>query len=209
MSDDNDGAFSTKELLLAAQRAIDGERGLREISDQRAKEWCDRYHAAESQHADAIAQITRERDEALSQNANSSSGAKSDTYEGCVEQHHRDSTELRRLCAERDQARRTAEYRKAEYNAANEAIANLTHENERLTRERDQAVKDSLRLDWLIEQQAWIQWTERDGSIRQCQVMTQDEDENYHVPSGEHRFFSIPREAIDAALSAPNDKEST
>lgn len=56
------------------------------------------------------------------------------------------------------------------------------------------------RLDFLIESCAWVQWTTRDGSIRQCQVYTQDEDENYHVLSGEHRFFNTPREAIDAAI---------
>lgn len=62
--------------------------------------------------------------------------------------------------------------------------------------------KDAERLDFMIEQQAWVQWTVRDGSIRQCQVYTQDEDENYHILSGEDRFFSTPREAIDAAIAA-------
>lgn len=61
-------------------------------------------------------------------------------------------------------------------------------------------VTDTERLDWLIAQQAWIQWTVRDGSIRQCQVYDQDEDENYHVLSGEDRYFNAPRDAIDAAL---------
>ncbi|WAS56243.1 hypothetical protein MK974_24395 [Burkholderia ambifaria] len=60
-------------------------------------------------------------------------------------------------------------------------------------------VTDTERLDWLIAQQAWIQWTVRDGSIRQCQVYDQDEDENHHVLSGEDRYFNTPREAIDAA----------
>lgn len=57
------------------------------------------------------------------------------------------------------------------------------------------------RLDWLIEKQAWIHFTKRDGSILQCRVWTQDEDENYHVLSGEGRFFNTPREAIDAAIA--------
>ncbi|SMG01234.1 FIG00461683: hypothetical protein [Burkholderia singularis] len=60
-------------------------------------------------------------------------------------------------------------------------------------------VTDTERLDWLIAQQAWIQWTVRDGSIRQCQVYDQDEDENYHILSGDDRYFNTPREAIDAA----------
>ena len=59
--------------------------------------------------------------------------------------------------------------------------------------------EDTKRLDFMIEQQAWIQWTVRDGSIRQCQVYIQDEDENYHILSGENRYFNTPREAIDAA----------
>jgi len=60
-------------------------------------------------------------------------------------------------------------------------------------------VTDTERLEWLIDQQAWIQWTVRDGSIRQCQVYDQDEDENYHILSGDDRYFNTPREAIDAA----------
>ncbi|MEF3068105.1 hypothetical protein [Pandoraea apista] len=61
--------------------------------------------------------------------------------------------------------------------------------------------KDAERLDFMIEQQAWVQWTVRDGSIRQCQVYTQDEDENYHILPGEDQFFSTPRKAIDAAIA--------
>jgi hypothetical protein len=60
--------------------------------------------------------------------------------------------------------------------------------------------RDTERLDWLVAQQAWIQWTVRDGSIHQCQVYDQDEDENYHVLSGDDRYFNTPREAIDAAI---------
>jgi hypothetical protein len=44
---------------------------------------------------------------------------------GLVDQHHRDSAELRKLCVARDQARRTAEYWKAEHNASNKRIAEL------------------------------------------------------------------------------------
>ncbi|WP_244109353.1 hypothetical protein [Burkholderia anthina] len=60
-------------------------------------------------------------------------------------------------------------------------------------------VTDTERLDWMIAQQAWIQWTVRDGSIRQCQVYDQDEDENYHILSGDDRYFNTPRDAIDVA----------
>jgi hypothetical protein len=61
---------------------------------------------------------------------------------------------------------------------------------------------DGERLDWMLDKNAFMVWTKRDGSILQCQVYTQDEDEEYHVLSGEHRYFNTPREAIDAAMSA-------
>lgn len=67
-------------------------------------------------------------------------------------------------------------------------------------------VEDSARLHFMLENGAWVQWTTRDGSIRQCQVYTQDEDENYLILSGEDRFFNTPREAIDAAISATRVK---
>ncbi|SAJ95525.1 hypothetical protein UA18_02430 [Burkholderia multivorans] len=63
------------------------------------------------------------------------------------------------------------------------------------------AAADTERLDFLIDRQAWVQWAMRDGSIRQCQVYDQDEDENYHILSGDDRYFNTPRDAIDAALS--------
>ncbi|WP_223275124.1 hypothetical protein [Delftia tsuruhatensis] len=61
---------------------------------------------------------------------------------------------------------------------------------------------DSARLDFVLQKDAFIVWTDRDDTIRQCQLMTQDEDEHYHVISGEHRFFNTPRQAIDAAIAA-------
>ncbi|BDD90911.1 hypothetical protein PanNE5_03510 [Pandoraea sp. NE5] len=45
--------------------------------------------------------------------------------DGLIEQHHRDSAELRRLCEARDQARRTAEHWKAEHLAGNAEIKRL------------------------------------------------------------------------------------
>lgn len=59
---------------------------------------------------------------------------------------------------------------------------------------------DTAMLEWLIEKQAWIQWENRDGSILQCQVYDQDEDEEYHILSGEGRYFNTPRDAIRAAM---------
>ncbi|MGD1323551.1 hypothetical protein ACNHE5_01085 [Pandoraea pnomenusa] len=45
--------------------------------------------------------------------------------DGLIEQHARDSAELRRLCAARDEARRTAEYWKANHLAGNAEIERL------------------------------------------------------------------------------------
>ncbi|MGA3803741.1 hypothetical protein ACI2T7_03560 [Ralstonia nicotianae] len=68
-------------------------------------------------------------------------------------------------------------------------------------------VRDGERLDWMLDKDAFMVWTKRDGSILQCQAYTQDEDEEYHVLSGEHRYFNTPREAIDAAMSAALEEE--
>jgi hypothetical protein len=65
--------------------------------------------------------------------------------------------------------------------------------------------KDAERLDFMIDERVWIQWTVRDGSIRQCQVYDQDEDENYIVRSGEDRYFNTAREAIDYALASQKE----
>lgn len=70
-----------------------------------------------------------------------------------------------------------------------------------LLAEVEAAAADTARLEFLIDQQVWVQWTVRDGSIRQCQVYDQDEDENYHILSGDDRYFNTPRDAIDAALA--------
>ena len=65
-----------------------------------------------------------------------------------------------------------------------------------------EAPTDAGRLDFMIRECAWIVWTKRDGSIRQCQLWTQDSDELIHIVSGESRFFNTARDAIDAAMRA-------
>lgn len=62
---------------------------------------------------------------------------------------------------------------------------------------------DSARLDFMLKKEAFVLWGLRDGSIRQCQLATQDEDERYWLLSGAKRFFNSEREAIDAALANP------
>lgn len=93
--------------------------------------------------------------------------------------------------------------------AAHEALeayaASMDAEIARLTAELEEARKDAGRLDYMLKESAFVVWSLRDGTIRQCQVWTQDEDEAYHYPAGEHRFFNTERDAIDAAMT----KEAT
>lgn len=70
------------------------------------------------------------------------------------------------------------------------------------------AERDTARLEFMIYQDAFVMWELRDGTIKQCQLMTQDEDENYHFLSGEHRFFNTPRAAIDAAMAATKGEQA-
>jgi len=70
------------------------------------------------------------------------------------------------------------------------------------------ALDDTARLDFMLANDAFTVPCNRDGSIKQYQLMTQDEDENYHVLHNEQRFYNTEREAIDAAIesSAPPQK---
>jgi hypothetical protein len=92
----------------------------------------------------------------------------------------------------------------AAFNSADSVIDGLHEVLRRAAPSEDK--RDSERLDWLIDRQAWIQWTVRDGSIRQCQVYDQDEDEEYHILSGDDRYFDTPRAAIDAAIAKGEGK---
>lgn len=71
----------------------------------------------------------------------------------------------------------------------------------------ESAGADSERLDFILAEEAFVVWAMRDGSIRQCQLLTQDEDERYWVLSGAFRFFNTEREAIDAAIAKPEMAE--
>ena len=66
----------------------------------------------------------------------------------------------------------------------------------------DGGVTDTLRLDFVLREGAFIVWSLRDGSIPQCQLWAQNEDEEILYLSGEHRFFNTERAAIDAALAS-------
>jgi hypothetical protein len=64
---------------------------------------------------------------------------------------------------------------------------------------------DTARLDFVIKADAFLAWKVFDSTIKRCQLMTQDEDENFHVLSGpDDRYFATEREAIDAAILAAN-----
>jgi hypothetical protein len=60
---------------------------------------------------------------------------------------------------------------------------------------------DTERLDFVIENSAFLVWRERDGSIVQCQLYKGDDDENVWPICGDERYFNSPREAIDAAIA--------
>ena len=66
---------------------------------------------------------------------------------------------------------------------------------------RKQAL-DSERLDFVLEKQAFI--SQIDATM--CQLMTQDEDEDFIALSGEGEAFRTPREAIDAARALSDKK---
>lgn len=70
----------------------------------------------------------------------------------------------------------------------------------RLTAELEAAKRDTDRLDFMLSNDAFTVTCNRDGSILQYQLMTQDEDENYHVLHNERRFYNTERDAIDAAI---------
>lgn len=65
--------------------------------------------------------------------------------------------------------------------------------------------EDMGRLDFMVGKTAWIQWRLFDDTFKRCQLMTQDEDENFICLSGEDKYFGTPREAIDAAIAAKRE----
>lgn len=68
------------------------------------------------------------------------------------------------------------------------------------------ALDDTARLDFMLANDAFTVLCNRDGSIKKYQLMTQDEDENYHVLHNEQRFYNAERDAIDAAIAASAPK---
>ena len=66
---------------------------------------------------------------------------------------------------------------------------------------------DAERLNFVLTHTAWVQTIELDHPGVRWQCLTQDEDENYIILSGENKSYATPREAIDAAiLSSEQDQ---
>ena len=68
-----------------------------------------------------------------------------------------------------------------------------------LTAECERLRADAERLDFVLANSAFIQITPSEGRTDTFQLLTQDEDENYIVMSGEDVWFPTHRAAIDAA----------
>lgn len=94
---------------------------------------------------------------------------------------------------------------------AGTALTALLSQVETLTLENQRLRVDATRLDFMLDNDAFTVLCNRDGSIKQYQLMTQDEDENYHVLHNERRFYNTEREAIDAGIECASraqiDKE--
>ena len=72
-----------------------------------------------------------------------------------------------------------------------------------LTAECERLRADAERLDFVLANSAFIQITPSEGRTDTFQLLTQDEDENYIVLSGEGVWFPTHRAAIDAARGKP------
>lgn len=76
-----------------------------------------------------------------------------------------------------------------------------------VTAERDAALKDAERLlQFLAANDAFIHVQKAKHPYPETyQVWNQDEDEEFHIISGEGRFFKTVTDAVDAAMKEKND----
>ncbi len=86
----------------------------------------------------------------------------------------------------------------------------MTDDATKMKQERDLALAecerlraDAERLDFVLDNCAFIQTTASEGRPDTYQLLTQDEDENYIALSGEGIWFPTHRAAIDAARAKP------
>ena len=87
--------------------------------------------------------------------------------------------------------------------AAAEDIAHYKQERDLALAECERLRADAERLDFVLDNCAFIQTTASEGRPNTYQLLTQDEDENYIELSGEGAWFPTPRAAIDAARGKP------
>lgn len=65
------------------------------------------------------------------------------------------------------------------------------------------------RLEFVLDHRAFIHSPKLDAPITRYQLLNQDEDEEFHVLSGDNKSYATKREAIDAAIAATGKKEQT
>lgn len=70
-----------------------------------------------------------------------------------------------------------------------------------------QVGKEKVRLDFVLNNSAFIMITLTDTGSKAFQLLTQNEDEDYIVLSGDNKFFTAERDAIDAALPQEGEKK--
>lgn len=63
-----------------------------------------------------------------------------------------------------------------------------------------QVAEETKRLDYVLDNYGYMESSKTDAGGIALQLMTQDEDENYIALSGETKFFTTKRAAIDAAI---------
>lgn len=95
-----------------------------------------------------------------------------------------------RLTAERDEYQRAADDMAAKHKVERDALA-----------ERVKALEaDQVRLEFVLNEGAFIVSSVTDAGAKTYQLCNQDENENYTILHGASSFYPSPRAAIDAAI---------
>lgn len=79
---------------------------------------------------------------------------------------------------------------------------NADAELRRLNAKISELEKDARRLDFVIDRQLFIVVDHGNPEWMRYQLLNQDEDEEFHVVSGEGKWFNNWRDAIDAAIDS-------
>lgn len=90
-----------------------------------------------------------------------------------------------------------------DYAGKRKAVLQYVAQLERdLTAMRAAVIEEYARLDFVLEQGAFIDRSKTDTGAIVYQLMNQDEDEDFHTISGDDKFYATTRAAIDAAIRA-------